>query len=454
MDAALNNDNFLCNPRRCGILDRFTLRLTPGLACLVVAMLLAAAVPCTGQGVFVGPDGKSEPKTLRLPYAFYNENFGFAVGYVQGVVGYPQKQSAILGTIMAGTQGSAMGFFFGRDLQIPRTQRLFVDPIVSVGYFEDNRAFVDGNPAFPFERAGSNDSDQDDFVEGDGWDNFFRVTFKYVLPVGQGRDEVISTYVIDRGLAVAGDLGARSWNPLESGKTYLELRPFYRSQDVDGDFFDDKIQTNGLNFSLFWDNRDFFANPSRGFSAQAEVGRDFGWFDSTNEWTNVNGELDFYIPLGASENFRQRVIALAYWTSYSPSWEVQPDGTIADRPPAYAGSTLGGLWRLRGYPSQRFSDKAAVYYAAELRMMPEWNPFDGWPWLQQYVGIQWLQLVPFAEVGRVAPSWKLDELHSDMKWTLGFGIRAWAKGIVARIDTAFSDEDFKIQMMVGQPFQF
>jgi hypothetical protein len=421
---------------------------------LALGLILATAVPCCGQAVFVGPDGDFQPQTLSLPYAFYNESFGFAAGYVYGVVGYPQKQSAILGTLIAGAQGSALGFFIGRDLKIPRTQRLFVDPIVSIGYFEDNQAFVDGNPAFPLVRAGSNDSDEDDFVEGDGWDNFFRVNFKYVLPIGQGRDRVIGTYVIDRGLPVAGDYGGRSWNPLESGKSYLELRPFYRSQNIDGDFFDDEIKTNGLDFAVFWDNRDFFANPSRGFGVKAQVSRDFGWFDSSNAWTNLDGEMDCYLPLGTIGNFRQAVIALNYWTSYSPSWEVQPDGTITDRPPAYAGSTLGGLWRLRGYPSQRFSDKAAVYYSAELRMIPEWNPFEGWPWLQKHVGVQWLQLVPFAELGRVAPAWNLSELHSDMKWSLGFGIRAWARGLVARIDTAFSDEDFKIQMMVGQPFQF
>ena len=421
---------------------------------LVIGLMMASAVPCVAQAVFVGPDGKSQPQTLSLPYAFYNDNFGFTAGYVHGVVGYPQKQSAILGTVIAGSQGSAMGFFTGRDLKIPRTERLFVDPILSIGYFNDNQAFVDGNPDFPLVRAGSNDSDENDFVEGDGWDNFFRVNFKYVLPIGQGRDQVIGTYVIDQGIPIAGDYGGRSWNPLESGKSYLVLRPFYRSQSIEGDFFDDEIKTNGLNFSLFWDNRDFFANPSRGFGVKAELGRDFGWFDSTSEWTNVDGELDFYLPLGATENFRQRVIALNYWTSYSLSWEEQPDGTITDRPPAYAGSTLGGLWRMRGYPAQRFSDKAAVYYAAELRMIPDWNPFDDWPWLQQHVGVRWLQLVPFAELGRVAPSWSPGELHSDMKWCLGFGIRAWAKGIVARIDTAFSDEDFKVQMMIGQPFQF
>jgi hypothetical protein len=86
--------------------------------------------------------------------------------------------------------------------------------------------------------------------------------------------------------------------------------------------------------------------------------------------------------------------------------------------------------------------------------MPKWNPFEGWHGLQKHVGVQWLQFVPFAEIGRVAPSWNLSDLHSDMKWCLGLGIRAWAKGLVARIDTAVSDEGLKIQMMINQPFQF
>jgi len=48
----------------------------------------------------------------------------------------------------------------------------------------------------------------------------------------------------------------------------------------------------------------------------------------------------------------------------------------------------------------------------------------------------------------------VDELHSDMKWDLGFGVRAMAKGLVVRIDTAVSDEGLQVQMMVSQPFQF
>ena len=109
---------------------------------------------------------------------------------------------------------------------------------------------------------------------------------------------------------------------------------------------------------------------------------------------------------------------------------------------------------MRGYPAQRFSDKAAIYYAAELRLIPEWNPFENWPAIQKHVGIEWLQFVPFIEVGRVAPDYDLGNLHSSMKWDACVGLRAWAKGLVVRVDTAWSEEGGGVQMMVGQPFQF
>ena len=425
------------------------------IACgLILLSILLGWFPAFGQSVRVGPDGEFSEQTLSLPYAFYNESFGFAVGYVYGVVGRPQKQATLLATVMAGSKGSALGFLVGRDLQMPRVERLFLDPVVSVGYLKYNESYINGNPDFSNERAGSNDSDKDNFVKGDGWDNFFRLKFKYLLPMGTGRDQIIASHKIKEGLLESGATGGTSLNPLKSGLSYLELRPFYRSQQIDGDDVDETTKTNGFDFSVFWDNRDFYANPSKGFGLRGKASRDFGWFDSSDSWTNVEGELDVYIPFQLGDWLRQGVIALDYWTSYSPSWDQQPDGTVNNRPPAYTGSTLGGLWRMRGYPSQRFNDKAAVYYAAELRLIPRWNPFKRWHWLQQYVGIQWLQFVPFVEIGRVAPSWNIETLHSDMKWSAGLGLRAWAKGIVARIDMAASEEDFKVQMMVSQPFQF
>ena len=435
--------------------NRYTIQ--PGMkhiTCLLVFLLTLLASSSFGQSLRVGPNGEFSAQTLSLPYAFYNESFGFAVGYVYGAVGRPQKQATLLTTAMVGSKGSAMGFLIGRDLQMPRVDRLFLDPIVSLGYIKDNEAFVDGNSNFPDERAGENDSDKDNFVEGDGWDNFFRLTFKYLLPVGNGRDNIIQTFKMKEGIPEPGLIGGTSLNPFKSGRTFLEVRPFYRSQQLDGHEVNENIKTNGLDFSVFVDNRDFWANPSRGYGLRGKVSRDFGWFNTSNSWTNIEGELDVYIPFRFGDWLRQGVVALDCWTSFSPTWDEQPNGRIDNRPPAYAGSTLGGLWRMRGYPDQRFNDKAAIYYAAELRLIPHWNPFKRWDWIQKYVGIQWLQFVPFAEIGRVAPHWNIDRLHSDMKWCLGLGLRAWAKGIVARIDTAVSDENVKVQMMVAQPFQF
>jgi hypothetical protein len=425
---------------------------------LIWLILLLLFFPCHlafGQSIMVGPDGKFEKNVLNLPFAFYNESFGFAAAYVYAVTGYPQKQAALISSAMVGSKGSGMGFLMGRDLQMPLFDRLFLDAIVQFGYFQDLDIYVDGNRDFPDERAGSNDSDEDNFVTSDGtWDNFFRLRFKYLLPMGHGRDTIISTQVVDQGMLVDGATGGDSWNPFESGLTYLEVKPFYRLQQVDSDDVREDVKTNGLEVSLFRDNRDFRFNPSRGSAVRLRWSRDFGWFDSSNSWTVVDTEVDKYFSLGESDWFRQRVIALDFWTAYSPSWDEREDGDIDNGPPTYAGATLGGLWRMRGYPSQRFSDKAAIYYAAEFRVIPRWNPFEGWPWVQKYVGVQWLQFVPFVEVGRVAPEWGVSRLHEDMKWDAGLGLRLWAKGLVIRIDSAVSDEGAGVQMMVSQPFQF
>ena len=168
----------------------------------------------------------------------------------------------------------------------------------------------------------------------------------------------------------------------------------------------------------------------------------------------LQGEVDQYFKLGELPHIRQSVLALGAWTADTPSWKKEPGGNAAHRPPAYAGATLGGLWRMRAYPSQRFSDRAAIYYAAELRVIPEWNPFDAWPAFRSYADVEWLQIVPFVEVGRVAPEWDVATLHSSMKWSGGLGIRAMASGFVVRVDTAFGEEGGQVQMMISQPFQF
>jgi hypothetical protein len=87
-------------------------------------------------------------------------------------------------------------------------------------------------------------------------------------------------------------------------------------------------------------------------------------------------------------------------------------------------------------------------------MVPRWNPFTSWRWVQERLGVEWIQLAPFAEVGRVAPSWDLEKLHSSLKWDVGFGVRALAMGLLLRLDVAGSPEGACVQMMVDHPFQF
>ena len=424
-----------------------------GLVRLCAVLLAVSALPEHGQAQDEAEDDERPLNVLSVPFPFYNESFGVAGGYAYGVVGYPERQSALIASVMAGSQGSAMGFLIGRDLRLPKFDRLFIDPVVSLGYFSDVDRFVDGNPNFAGERAGSNDSDENNFVSGDGFDNFVRMRFKYLLPIGSGRDDIVPDYQFDRGLLVSGATGGDSFNPLESGRTFLQLRTFYRSQEIEGDI-DSELQTNGVDLSLFWDNRDLPTNPSTGNGLLLEVSRDFGAFDSDDSWTSLTGEYDQYFSLGATDTFRQRVLAFSAWAAYSPSWSVENDGSISNRPPAYTGPTLGGLFRLRAFPSERFSDKAAIHYAAEYRLTPEWNPFDYFPGLQEIVGVDWIQVVPFAEIGRVAPSWDVDELHSDMQWDVGLGLRARAKGFVVRVDTAYSEEGIGAQFMISQPFNF
>lgn len=399
-------------------------------------------------------DGQSnsDPSVLSLPYGFYNENFGAAAAYVYAKGNYPQRDSMVLGTAMVGTEGSVLGFLMGRNLPIPGVQRLFVDPALQAAYFGENDLYIDGNPSFPNEQAGTNDSDEDNFVEGEGIDIFARARFKYLLPIGHGRDEIIPDYKFDRGLLIGGATGARSLNPLKSGRSFVSLRPFYRNQQVDGDDTDETLETAGVDFTLHWDNRDYPMNPSRGQAIALEYNLDPGIVDES--WHVVQAELEHYVDLGRSTHFRQRTLAFDFWTAHSLSWDETSSGDIDNRPPAYSGATLGGLWRMRAYPTQRFNDRSAIYYSAELRLTPEWNPFKNWSWLQSHLGVDWLQFVPFVEVGRVASKWSFSELHEDMKIDGGLGIRARLRGLVVRVDTAFSDEGAGVQMFVGMPFGF
>lgn len=419
--------------------------------CLVVWVLAFSAL-FAGQGQAEEVEDYSGLR-LSLPFGFYNETFGVTGGWVEGRVGFPQPGARVFGTLMAGAEGSILGFAMAQNLRFSGLDRLFIDPMLSVGVFDEAESYIDGNPAFAGERAGTNDSDEGNFVSGDVSDNFSRIRFRYLLPIGHGRDQIMPDYKLLDGDLYAGASGGESLNPFKSGRSFLEVRPFWRSLDIKADSFDESIRTNGLDLIYFWDNRDFPYNPTKGNGVRLQYSRDFDLFDSSDSWTVVQAEVDAYHDYGRNGWFRNQILAFDFWTAHTPSWN-EAGTVISNRPPAYTGATLGGLWRMRGFPTQRFNDRSAIYYSAELRLTPHWNPFENWSAVQDRLGVEWIQVVPFVEVGRVANAYDLAELHSDMKWNVGTGLRAWVKGFVVRMDTAVSNEGLRVQMMIGQPFQF
>lgn len=92
-----------------------------------------------------------------------------------------------------------------------------------------------------------------------------------------------------------------------------------------------------------------------------------------------------------------------------------------------------------------------MYYSLEYRHTLVWNPLRRFT-LNGRLDVDWIQLVGFTELGRVAPEWKIDTLHQDMKWSIGAGARCMVNNIIVRADLGISPEDAIVQMFIGHPF--
>lgn len=100
------------------------------LAALLCCLAFLFSADARAQAILTNEKGEHGKQVLSLPYAFYNEHFGLAAGWVHGTTGALQPQSSLIVTGMAGTQGSAMAALIGRDIRLPWSRRLFVDPVI------------------------------------------------------------------------------------------------------------------------------------------------------------------------------------------------------------------------------------------------------------------------------------------------------------------------------------
>ena len=411
--------------------------------------------------------GRARPPRVILPYAFATELLGTGVGliYFQEGQFQPQDSAVLTGYV---TNNDSFGITGAWNRARFGDSRWFASPLLTVRRNQAQRFYSELGFGVGDTPGGSNESSQDEFMEGQGWDVYTDVTFRYVVPVGLGADDIVHRFDTSEGLLTGGSTHG-PWGPLRSGRTMLTVQPFlqYRTMIVDEGNIDEfpvylpvelgeqvRRQTNGATVSLEYDNRDFDVNPERGSWQKLQISRDFGWLGSSESWTALEFDASKLFSLGESARFRQRVLALRAWVAYVPTrtlTTIDDAIRVDNSPPDNMGATLGGDNRLRAYTSGRFNDKAAIYYSAELRMIPEWNPIKGWPLIRRFPW-RWWQWVAFAEVGRVAPSWNISLLHDDMKWSAGLGIRAMIGSGVVRAEVATSAESTQLVLMVNHPF--
>jgi len=436
------------------------------IVCTAITLLLVSVF--APQGVYARPEASTKFSTTReenpngskntliLPYAFPSESLGFSVGVGGGMKGYGQDQLLIGGTALGSFDGAGIGVLGMWDYNLPWFKRLFFSAIGSVGYYPAQRAY-----AYPFftpgeTRPGSNDSDQDDYVETEGWDNWSDFKLEYVLPIGSAKDSGILAYTTRQGMLISEPSGGETWNPLKSGVTVLLLHQYNRYQTYEPEELGEvDVTVHPFRLGLYYNNTDFPTNPSQGSTQYVAVTHDFAWLESDDIWTFVEFEASKYFSLGETDWARQRVIALNLWTGDAPSWEehLTPEGNIytTGSPTFNDGATLGGFYRMRGYPQNRFHDRSVIYTSAEYRYTLDWNPLAAISWLR-FLHTDWLQLVGFVEGGRVANEYDFSELFSDWKVDGGLGLRAMMAGGVVRLDVGASDEGVNAWVMFAQPF--
>ena len=428
---------------------------------LLVTILSLLPVQVFAQEVVLDQsESLYEKRTGWLPYLFASDSLGTAIGAAGFTAGVIQPQTSMFGTAFVTSNDSVLLSGAFNNYRPGNKGRLLIDSFILADHFTDQRFY--GGPTQPGQAPpGTNDSDPESFTTGISNELTFSVDFKYRLAIGSIKNDPIAVYRLKQGLLDSGPPGGDTWNPVTNGQTTVGSKFFYTYRDLN-DFtlnqpvtatVDEKVvaRTNGIKLWLQHDNTDFPRNPARGSRQVFNLYRDFGLLDSDNSWTNIQASLSKYFDLGKSDWFNQKVLALNFWTSDTLDWERNPDGSVNHRPPPNYGSELGGFDRLRGYSDGRFHDKSAVNYTAEMRFIPKLQPLDDFP-LLNYFQIDWWQVAPFIEAGRVAPSYNTDLYFKDLKWNVGLGFRLMAFRAVFRLDIAVGEEGGTLWAMISQPF--
>jgi len=417
----------------------------------------------------VDKNGTKNSTWIVLPYLFSSESTGLTGGVIGIFNGFIQPQMSMFITAYKGekipvenikntnnsneNKASSKGLAFGINGYKPTFfKRTFISLLGNFAYYPNQKVYLNG----------TNDSTKNDEsteitnftpFRTKGYNNWVRLDFRYVIPIGEGKHDSTPIIKLKRGIAVNRD-EVGNHLPFVTGQTIVGTELFYTKFTADRLTNEPSLNANGLRVYCEHDNTDYPDNPSRGYNMRVSYSVDFGLGNSNQSWNAIEASYSHYLELPNFNWSRQNVIAFNAWSAYSPSWDKSKknENGLLDKnqPPMWEGARLGGFTRMRGYDTNRFSDKAAIYAALEYRVIPDYNPLRGQDW--NPVPIDWFQTVLFVEAGRVAPTYNLKTFTEDLKYDVGVSLRALTAKVPMRFEVAYGQEGVNMWVMIKQPF--
>ncbi|MEC4725654.1 hypothetical protein HWQ46_08885 [Shewanella sp. D64] len=410
-------------------------------------MLSSTAIEATPSKSTTHRDYKAD--FVAVPFIFSTENLSATIGAAGVLKHAGQAQASLFGIGLYSKNDSWLTYLGINNYQLPKLDQW----LFSGEYYRAN--YKQGVYFIPSATEGTQGVNSKVGVPTDkvitvGDETYARLHIKYVLPWGRGSQGAARSLIPVRKNI--------SWDPRESGVSSVTLTPFIKTRELMG--FDElPTKAQGLKLKLDWDNRDNGKNSHNGGRTSLTFSRDFGASVSGDNnkagresWTTWEFEQSAFLSLGENSWFNQQTLALNLYVADTPTWNDE-DKASGDyhRPPSFAGISLGGFDSLRGYSSHQFVGRSAILYSAEYRMQPKWQPLQSLPVFNLY-NVPWWQWVVFAETGQVSDEFSFSELHQDMKWTLGAGMRFEVEGVVVRTEFAYSGAERQFWVMVNQPF--
>lgn len=386
-----------------------------------------------------------------IPYIYYTDSTELTVGGLFISEGLWQPQLNFSATAYTSANDSNGAWFEISDIKI--TDRVGIN-FEAYSQRWTNLNIYSADPTVLTDTSGSRNSSSDDFLKSNGDETVWNLSVSYVLPIGSTRNNAIHEYKLNkRGILYDSTAsGGREFNPMKTGRSIVTAGFRHNTLAFDDNKLQGTYQRSlAAYLQLEHDNTDYFRNPSYGSRQSFIYKNDWGGSHSDVSWTTLELDLSKYIDLGTSDWAQQQVLALNAWYKMTPTWD-KKENNLYRRPPVYQRAGLGGFKRLRAYPTHRFNDHSASYYSAEYRVTPTKNIFSNLGFLNSIITVKWVQFVAFAELGQVNSKFDFSELHKDMHWDIGLGIRGFVNGVVMRFDAAYGEDGRSFSAFVGHTF--